>query len=65
MLASQVFVGPAFASLTGLLAAVITHFVVKEKVALKIAIPLAVAFFAFPCGLGCLVGFYEVIWPAL
>ncbi len=65
VMASQLFVGPGFGALAGLLAAVIGHFAIKENMGLKIGIPIGVAVFGTPCAFGCLLGFYEVIWPSL
>ena len=65
VMASQIFIGPGFGALAGLLAAVIGHFAIKENLGLKIGIPIGVGLFSMPCAAGCLFGFYEVIWPSL
>jgi hypothetical protein len=64
-MAAQVAIGPGFGALMGLLAAVIGHFAIKENLGLKIGVPIGVALFSAPCAFGCMLGFFEVIWPEL
>lgn len=63
--ASMFAIGPAMFALSGLVGAVIGHFAIKEKLAFKIILPLALGFFIGPCSVGCLLFFYEAIWPSL
>lgn len=62
---SYFILSPMGGALAGLITSIITHFAVKQNIIAKIAIPLIAAFFGIPCVLGCVVFFYEAIWPSL
>lgn len=62
---SYFILSPMGAAIIGLVASVITHFAIKKSAVAKVIIPLVMAFFTVPCVLGCMVFFYQSIWPSL
>ena len=63
--ASYLLLSPMGGALFGLVASVIGHVAIKKSKAFKILLPLVIGFFGMPCVLGCMVVFYEAIWPSL
>lgn len=62
---SYFILSPMGGAIVGFITSVITHFAIKQNMIAKIAIPPIAAFLAVPCVLGCMIGFYEAIWPSL
>lgn len=62
---SYLLLSPMGGAIFGLLTSIIGHVAIKRSKGLKIMLPLVIGFFGIPCVLGCMVVFYEAIWPSL